>query len=309
MVVAKRKRKKDVIVFGRGLALKVARVAARAESLAEAVAQIEAVVATLPRSGHGSTWAEVGGRLLAFLKGQTARPPLSVFGKKGNKKLPFFTWSVVPLFTCAGKGQCAGWCYSLRAWRYAGPFWRQVQNTLLLRFFPDMVADEFMGLKQNITLRLYVDGDFDSEQTVRFWFRLLAMRPDIEGYGYSKSWDEIAAARDAMPENYTLNLSSGGRVRSVDKATMEALPITRGDFLAVQVDKRFMAMTTEERYADPEYHRAVREAARALGHDRVFSCPGDCGGCVVGKDGKNQHACGGNKKGRFGLMVIANGIH
>jgi len=307
-MVIKVARKKNPVVFGRGLALRVARAAAKAPTIHHAIEAIENIVVDLPRSGPGSTWHHWGHRVLQFLRGES-KAPLKVFKKDGNKKLPFFTWSTVPLYTCPGKGQCASWCYSLKAWRYAAPFWRQVQNTLMLRFFPELVADEFLGLPQNITFRLYVDGDFDSEATVRFWFRLLSLRPDIQGYGYSKSWDEVHAARDAFPENYVLNVSSGGRVRSIDQATIEGLAITRGKFVAVKVDRRFMDMTTSERYADPEYHKAVREAAKAQGHERVFSCPGQCGSCVVKKDGGNEHACGGSKQGRFGLVVIANGIH
>jgi hypothetical protein len=300
-------RRKAPVVFGRQIAMKVARLAAKADMF-DLVQGLEELVLGLPRFGPGSTWYIWGNKVLSFLRGESA-PPLKVFKKDGNSKLPFYTWSTVPIYTCPGKGQCASWCYSLRAWRYAAPFWRQVQNTIMIRFFPEMIADLFVGLPQNITFRLYVDGDFDSEGTVRFWFRLLRLRPDIESYGYSKSWDEIYSARDAFPENYVLNVSSGGKVRSIDQATIESLSITRGKFLAVSVDKRFIDMKTEDRYASAEYHKAVRESAKALGHQRVFSCPGKCGECVAKKDGTNEHACGQSKSGRFGLMVIANGIH
>ena len=55
-----------------------------------------------------------------------------------------------------------------------------------------------------------------------------------------------------------------------------------------------------ERYDDPAYHKAVREAGARLGL-KVFSCPGKCGECAGG-----NHACGSDK---FKGVVIVNGVH
>jgi len=297
-------KKKDVVVFGRSQALRMARVASKG-TMDEIIATLRTTLEALPAEGPGFTWRREGAKVLAFLLGERDRPAFRLFIAKGNKKLPFYTWSTSPVYTCPGKGPCASWCYSLTAWRNAAPFWRQVQNTIVLRFMPELVADTFLDLPQGITLRLYVDGDFADEATVRFWFKLLRLRPDVQAYGYSKSWDELAAAKDAVPANYILNVSSGGRERSVSREAVLGLPMARGLFVAVQVPARFMAMKAA-RYEDPEYHEAVRQAARALGHQKVFSCTGLCGTCVKGRDGQWTHACGDM---RFKDVVIANGIH
>jgi len=53
-----------------------------------------------------------------------------VLAGKGNKKLPFFAYSELPMATCPGAGACSNWCYSFKAWRYPAAFGRQFLNTL-----------------------------------------------------------------------------------------------------------------------------------------------------------------------------------
>jgi len=167
-----------------------------------------------------------------------------------------------------------------------------VQNSLLLRFAPEMIESAFVALPHGITFRLYVDGDFATADDVRFWFEALRGRPDISAYGYSKSWELLwdYAQANALPTNYVLNLSSGGRPQRVSKAQMLSLPITRGEFVALPVNYRPAGVRGNvgfKRYAEPQYHRAVRAAAAAAGLGKVFSCPGKCGDCSgVG------HVCG-----------------
>lgn len=232
--------------------------------------------------------------------------PLAVFYLKGNTKLPFASFSALPEYTCPGAGDCLEWCYSFTGWRYPGTWCRQVMNTLLLRHAPHVIAHHFGLLGEDIILRLYVDGDFDSDRTVAFWFDLLRSRPDVRAYGYSKSWDllwEYAQAHP-LPPNYRLNLSSGGREQRVSAEQMMNLSITRGHFVAVPVAYRSPGKRGNvgfERYADPEYHRLVRLSASALGMPKVFSCPGKCGECAGG-----HHACGSDK---FKGVVVAIGVH
>ena len=295
---------KNPVVFGRADALKIARVASKG-SMDEIIDTLRDLFARLPTEGPGFTWRRDGEKVLAFILGERDTPAFRFFIEEGNNKLPFVTWSTSPIFTCPGKGECASWCYSLTGWRNAAPFWRQIQNTIALRFMPEVIADAFLDLPEGITLRLYVDGDFADQSTILFWFKLLRLRKDIKAYGYSKSWDELAATQGQAPPNYVLNVSSGGKERAVSRETMLSLPMTRGLFVAVPVDARFMAMKSA-RYDDPEYHKAVRESARALGYEKVLSCPGTCGQCIKGQDGQWTHACGDM---RLEDVVIANGIH
>ena len=68
-------------------------------------------------------WLKYGGKL-----------PQAVF-TIGNKKLPCLSFSTLPGVTCSGAGVCLDYCYSFKAWRQPGAFFRQVQNTLLMNDF------------------------------------------------------------------------------------------------------------------------------------------------------------------------------
>lgn len=303
MAISKvRKRKKTEPVFPRPMAMALAYKVSRAGTAWEAIEAIQSVVDGLPVDSH---WVKWGRAVLAYLKGETNRPPLQVIKRDGNKKVPFFLWSVLPIFMCPGAGSCAKVCYSLKAWRYPAAFFRQIQNTFLFRFQRELIAEMVLGLPQGVTVRLFVDGDFDSLESIEFWFKVMRLRPDLEFYGYSKSWDELYSYNGVWPDNYLLNLSSGGKVRRVTKEMMAKLPISRGEFLMVPVDSKWIDMG-EDRYNEPGYHQNVRESARAMGYGKVLSCPGKCGGCVTGQDGKNQHACGDR---RLLSLPIANGVH
>ena len=160
-----------------------------------------------------------------------------------------------------------------------------------------MIEAAFMALPQGTTFRLYVDGDFDSSTTVDFWFRVIAQRPDVNVYGYSKSWDLLNGR--TFPANYWLNLSSGGKHQTATAAELGANPQTRGQFLAIEID--YHGNRGFARYSDPAYHRAVIDAAKAQGIERPFSCPGSCGDCT-----KLGPACGIVE---FIGRNIVNGVH
>lgn len=187
----------------------------------------------------------------------------------GNSKLPFASFSALPIYTCPGAGDCVKWCYSLKAWQYPGAFMRQIQNTLLIRAQSIRITQAFLALPEGATFRLYVDGDFDSVETAQFWFGLLELRPDVKVYGYSKSWDILNGLE--LPANYFLNLSSGAR----DGQVKPTGPQVRGEFLAVPIHYKGKGF---KRYQDKTYHDAVRAAAPVKG----FSCPGQCGSCANG---------------------------
>lgn len=235
----------------------------------------------------------------------------------GNSKLPFKNFSTLPLFTCPGYGECGEWCYSLKAWRYPSAFCRQVLNTVLIKYNRGAIRRAFMALPRDITLRLYVDGDFDSHKTMALWFNLLHERADIAAYGYSKSWRLLATYDDSihmnpkfgattpMPRNYMLNMSSGSRYDTPshdhDQLRMKVsqLPITRGVFGAVQLENEYK---DNSRYDDKQYHKEVRDIGRAEYGNRVFSCTGNCGACLP----SGEHACGSERMNDVPILI---GIH
>jgi hypothetical protein len=167
---------------------------------------------------------------------------------KGNGKLPFFAFSSLPGIDCPQAGAClygasgdlmGGFCYSFKAWRYPAAFFRQLVNSLRLRTESgrDEIVKAWFALPKGATVRLYVDGDFASPEILSFWMRLCVARPDLQIYGYSKSWRLLLshdkASGGIWPRNYLLNLSSGGSGTEAEKEAVSRLPIARGEFIAI----------------------------------------------------------------------------
>lgn len=211
-------------------------------------------------------------------------PLYSVFALNGNSKLPFVSFSSLPGVTCPGAGACLDFCYSFRAWRYPAAFIRQCQNAFLLRHNEGAIVqalqaanDTFKGEAYDV--RLYVDGDFSSSNDVTFWFDTIKAFPLAKVYGYSKSFEAILAYRSSYPTNYMLNIS-GGHNASIDTIEkVKALPITRGEFIAVSIGRKVKG----NEHGTATINKALRDAFKI----KAFPCPGTCGTCT----GKG-HACG-----------------
>ncbi len=260
---------------------------------------VASLYAVSRRRSLGIAWRTDSKRLAQYLEGGFVGVPTYRIFSKGNSKLPFYAFSALPIVTCPGAGECAQFCYSLRAWRNSGGFLRQVQNTVLLRFAPQVVAMAFGTIPKDSIVRLYVDGDFGTAETLAFWFDLLHKRPDLPVYGYSKSWELLLAYTGKFPANYLFNASSGSKYGADMLAKVLALPITRGNFLALPIS--IPKMPNSVKYSHPTYKAAVRESAKAQGLDKIFLCPGKCGTCANGK-----HACGNDD---FIGIDIVIGIH
>lgn len=271
------------------------------------LSELEATLCDMFPAGEykKGTWGFFAQKMIAFL--QDGNPAFTIF-TKGNSKLPFVSFSVLPLVSCPGAGDCKSWCYSLKAWRYPAAFFRQLQNLILLLSEKgrETLTKAFLAIKRDATVRLYVDGDIHNLECLGFWFNLCNARPDLSVYGYSKSWGIFLRWEGAFPLNYTLNLSSGSVHNALVKAQIAKLPIVRGEFVAVKasVDAPKRDKKTGEA-SDPvawqAYRKAVTEAAQAAGHAKVFVCPGLCGFCSNGK-----HACGNRA---FDGVTIAIGVH
>lgn len=252
-------------------------------TMQEAIGVLRETLATLPVGGG---WATTFQRLIDGLEG--TGPGFKIF-TKGNSKLPFWSFSSLAIASCPGAGECVQWCYSLKAWAHPQGLGRQLQNWLLMRFDKKRIAMAYDTLPAHLgslTLRLYVDGDFSCMQDVAFWFRLLKTRPEVDAYGYSKSLDLLVEWHTQgleFPTNYKLNLSTGGKHDdSPVWQAAETLPITRGIFSAVQLKGKY-SKSSRVKYADPAYHKEVRELGREKYGKPVVSCPGFCGECAHGK--------------------------
>ena len=276
------------------------------ESLSAIRAQIAAVAAGEKKRG---SWAYFAEKLLVWVDGGMAgKPPFSVFVANGNKKLPFFAFSSLAIADCPGKGECVKYCYSLKAWRYPAAFFRQLQNSLLMRHCPQVIAAAWSQIPTGKTVRLFVDGDFLSVECLKFFMELCKARADLSAYGYSKSWFEfvtLGASGYEWPSNYLVNKSNGSRwINTGIGNAFSALPIVRGEFDAVPVDKSFIASKAyqgKDKEGSAQYRAAVREKLRTV-YPRAFACPGNCGNCLPG----GRHACGSKD---FSGVAIGIGIH
>jgi len=68
-------------------------------------------------------------------------------------------------------------------------------------------------------VRLYVDGDMDSLETLTYWMHFCERFPENSFYGYSKSWAFFEQwhkdHNGAWPSNYQMNLSSGTKLERI----------------------------------------------------------------------------------------------
>jgi len=274
--------------------LEIGRAAASAD-----VAQMRALLLALigdDDTTRRGTWAYYANKTLAYLNNEA---PMSgaIWQLKGNNKLPFAFFSAMPDVTCSGAGPCLNWCYSFKAWRYPTAYFRQLINTLLMATAAgrQVIATATAKLPENIAIRLYVDGDFANVGQVAYWMEQISKRPDLAVYGYSKSWRELLAYTGNWPSNYLLNLSNGGNAEHLRDAVAK-LPIVRGDFLTVDIDKRLAG-----KYDDKAYKTAVRASSKSAGIDKAFICPGKCGACTT-----SGHFCG--RSDTSGVAVVI-GVH
>lgn len=246
----------------------------------------------------GTGWVTHMARLEAMLAEADSEKPVtplySVIMKKGNSKLPFAAFSVLPVVTCPGAGECAQWCYSLKGLRYPAVFARLAQNTLLMQSESgrQCIRQHMHKMGPKVTtMRLYVDGDFASTREVAWWCETMAQFPGVSFYGYSKSFGQLIAydmGDGEWPSNYTLNISSGHKHSAYAVERVRALPIARGDFIAVDA-------TTD----------TMREVYRQQTGRKAFPCPGQCGECRTVK-GQNVHACGDKRMTGVDIIIAVH---
>ena len=256
---------------------------------------------------HAANYFNTLGKLYSFIA-DGGKTPFSIFAEKGNSKLPsFVAFSSLPGVTCPGAGECLEFCYSFKAWRKPRVFCKQAMNAYILRFKPQLIVESLDALmrkkkfSKGFTLRLYVDGDFSSVSDFALWQGILAERPTIAAYGYSKSFNEILAYANSgasFANNYVLNVSGGHNHGEATVKAIEALPITRGAFVAVPVAHEGRSIE----HGNPEHRLAVQTATKAMHNVKAaFACPGQCNTCT-----SSGHACGSMK---FKGITIGIAVH
>ena len=246
----------------------------------------------------GPQWHKYLGKLAAFLrdpKGDTFANILVL----GNGKLPFLAFSSLSgAAHCPGAGDCLDYCYTKSSWRYPAAFARQAQNTVLVhRQDPRILQDlehKTRNAQKPVDFRLYVDGDFDSEQSVLFWFGILdSTIHSVNAYGYSKSFDELLSYSGRWPKNYTLNLSSGSNHSLTIEKQLAKKARVRGRFIAVNMGKKIKSGD----HGNKQHQKALRQAHGS----KAFTCPGQCGDCTP-----SGHACGSEKFNDVDIIIAAH---
>jgi hypothetical protein len=138
---------------------------------------------------------------------------------------------------------------------------------------------------------------------------LIKNRPDIQVYGYSKSWLEFVKLDNGgeydWPSNYLVNASSGSR--HINTGTENAflnLTVVRGSFVATQVSKSWMQSGSyqgKDKPGNNGYRKEVLAKLKKVS-SKAFACPGTCFNCL----GDGKHACGSRQ---MQGVTIGIGIH
>ena len=239
----------------------------------------------------GVDWIKYSNKFKTFLNdilnNKFDNIPFTILKQNGNSKLSFLSFSTLPVTTCPGAKECLTYCYSLKSWRYPSAFFRQCQNTLLMKYNFGIIANELYKYNNkaklkniNLDFRLYVDGDFKTINNLINWMTLLKTCNNINSYGYSKSkhlFLELHNQGFKYPDNYKLNLSNGSKFDFLDNELLK-LDVTRGKFTAFKFDKKVNVfdLTIEQ-----------KKTLRSSFKNKVFICPGICDTCT-----NKGHFCG-----------------
>ena len=255
-------------------------------------------------SKAGSSYKPAAKKLRKFLA--TGVPQWSIFAE-GNVKLSFLAFSTLPAITCAGAGDCLNWCYSFKSWRYINAFLRQWQATELLKTAEGRkyIANDLSRIAPKInTVRLYVDGDFDSLETMGFWFAQMRKHRNLSFYGYSKSlmtFLEYADSGASFPSNYLLNLSEGHKYGQQVVDAVRKLPVVRGAFNVVSLKDWAGQVYDANHVTTPAARAEISRRYRTLKGKASVSCPNRCDTCTP-----KGHACGSS---RFTGVDVVAAIH
>ena len=153
------------------------------------------------------TWQYYASKLLNYIDSDfSGKPPFTIYILKGNKKLPFAAFSSLALADCPGKGDCAKFCYSLTAWRYPAAFFRQLQNSLLMRFNPEKIKVSVVR-DYNKAFEIFLKGGVDMFGLAKteFWYDKLPDDHLLVKNGYLS---KVTFFNQTPPPSYALRINS-----------------------------------------------------------------------------------------------------
>ena len=128
--------------------------------------------------------------------------------------------------------------------------------------------------KNTHVMRTGVDGDFYSQKYFNAWLNVARNHPEINFYAYTKSLNYWINQIDAIPSNYNLNASKGGRLDHLiedynlksatvvyhpDQATKLGLEIDHDESHALLSDKSFALLLHGTQPKDSDASKALKQ--------------------------------------------------
>lgn len=134
--------------------------------------------------------------------------------------------------TCPGAGECRRYCYACKG-NFVFPAVRAAHARNLAAtkrtytFFRDMLTDidrlvQRAGRKR-VRIRIHSSGDFYDQQYLDTWVAIMASRPKVQFYCYTKSLHLKWGVADQLP-NFSRTQSMGGKF---DTLAMPDKSVTR----------------------------------------------------------------------------------
>ena len=140
-----------------------------------------------------------------------------LFTRNGKlKKAEYYTvnFGIPALKTCPMADACKSFCYANKG-AYA---WPQVKAAYEWRYqqtrkpeFIDMALNELKRKKKLEKVRIHDSGDFYNKEYLYKWIEIAKAMPNVEFYAYTKRVKLLKDNAAALPSNFTIIYSIGGR--------------------------------------------------------------------------------------------------
>ena len=108
---------------------------------------------------------------------------------EGNEKTECYSFDLPAKITCPGMSDyCGDKCYAFKlaqVYRNVGAkYQRNLEFANTDKFVPYMIK----SIPARCEFRIHVSGDFYSSEYIRKWYEIVAARPDVTFYAYTRSW-------------------------------------------------------------------------------------------------------------------------
>ena len=209
------------------------------------------------------------------LWGILTRMPDLTYISPGNEKTECFSFDIPAKVTCPGMTEsCGKLCYAFKLAQVYRNVGAKHQRNLEFANTDKFVMHMIREIPRRCEFRIHVSGDFYSAEYVAKWRKIIAARPDVTFYTYTRSWQTSAIWSLLLKlhenfENVNINLSvdsDTGAPRVFAASVMRWCYLTNDDTAPDwlrQGDIIFRSNHT----ARPGGHKWKRKKAIRLGQD------------------------------------------